>query len=651
MAELKLRRVALFSSGVGYFEHEAAVTDDDTAELRFRTEQIDDLLKSLVAQDFDGGLVGVVGYSSKDPVDQTLKTFAVDITGEPTLGQLLNQLRGEPIEIAGPRKLRGTILGVESRRRFADDKTVIKSDVLNLATDGGLEQLPLPAVQGLRLLNAQIAGELNAALAALADGRDAEKKTVGLCFNGQGQRRVRLAYLIEAPIWKATYRLVLSEDAPPYLQGWAIIENTTEHDWDDVQLSLVSGRPISFRMDLYTPIHVPRPEETLELHASLRPPEFEGGMAVPAATQPPKRSRSARREAVDQDVLCRSMEAESFRDALAYRLDDSGVEATATGEKAGELFEYRIKVPVSIDRRRSAMLPIVSERIEAERLSIYNHEVHARHPLNGIRLTNTTPLHLAQGPITVFADDLYAGDAKLPHLKPDECRLLAYALDLAVDVLIETESPGASLERVTIVRGRLCQQRKSVIGHTYIVHNKSDALRTVILEHPIESGWSIVEPAEVYERTEDLVRFKLDVPAGETASFPVRAERVEEETTAFSNVGTNLLEVCAAGTAASGAVKDVLRDVLAGWARAQELARRRSRVEKKLKEATAEQKRVRDNLDKLPADTDAHQRQLAKFDELETQIEALTADLVERRTAEDRVNDELEERLTGLDVD
>src|SRR5207248_2759432 len=113
-------------------------------------------------------------------------------------------------------------------------------------------------------------------LATLATGHDADKKTVTLRFEGKGQRRVRASYLLEAPIWKTSYRLELTEKKP-FLQGWATVENATEEDWKDVRLSLVSGRPISFMMDLYTPIYVPRPREELELYASLRAPEFEAG--------------------------------------------------------------------------------------------------------------------------------------------------------------------------------------------------------------------------------------------------------------------------------------------------------------------------------------------------------------------------------------
>ena len=274
-ADLDVTRVALFNSGVGYFECVSDITGNATAELKFRTDQINDILKSLVVQDFGGGTIGAVSYASHDPIEKTLKSFGVDITGKPTLGELLDQLRGEPVEIAGPRQISGVILGVE-KKRIVMDNSIVEVFLLNLLSETGLEQLDLSELRGIRLTSEKIDAELRKALETLAMGHDADKKSVLLNFEGLGSRKVRVAYLLEAPIWKTSYRLVLNDDADPFLQGWATVENATEEDWNNVRLSLISGRPISFRMDLYTPIYIPRPMEQLDLYASLRPPDYEG---------------------------------------------------------------------------------------------------------------------------------------------------------------------------------------------------------------------------------------------------------------------------------------------------------------------------------------------------------------------------------------
>src|SRR5205807_3776722 len=124
----------------------------------------------------------------------------------------------------------------------------------------------------------------------LALSHDTQKKAVSLSFAGEGRRPVRVGYVVENPIWKTSYRLTIDKDAKVYMQGWAVVENPTDEDWKDVRMALISGRPISFQMDLYQPLYVPRPVVEPELFASLRPPTYSGnlmGERVPPPPAPP----------------------------------------------------------------------------------------------------------------------------------------------------------------------------------------------------------------------------------------------------------------------------------------------------------------------------------------------------------------------------
>src|SRR5688572_15149695 len=333
--DVPVKVVVLFSSGVGYFEHFGTVKGDGSTELRFKTQQINDILKSLVLQDMDGGKVAAVTYPSQDPVAKTLRSFQVDITSNPSLAELLNQLRGAKVTVtAGTDEVAGVVVGVEKKQRpvgKGDDGKLAEVAVLNLLTEGGIRSVQLDEVRNLKIDDPQLREELQRALAALSQARDQDKKPVTVSFRGQGERRVRLGYVVEAPVWKTSYRLILSDEkegADPQgvergraaqpgpdggqlsrlarpgfdprandavvsatdaaeksplpgdgrLQGWAIIENQTDSDWSDVQLSLVSGRPISFIQDLYQPLYIPRPIVKPELYASLRPQTYDAGM-------------------------------------------------------------------------------------------------------------------------------------------------------------------------------------------------------------------------------------------------------------------------------------------------------------------------------------------------------------------------------------
>jgi chaperonin cofactor prefoldin len=661
--DLKITDVALFSSGVGFFQHEGRVSGNDRAELRFRTEQINDILKSMVVQDLGGGKIGAIGYASRDPIEKTLRSFAVDLTGTPTFGQLLNQLRGEPVEITGPRTLTGRIVGVE-KTPVVDPKGEILQQIerLTVLTEEGLQRLELTQLTGIRLTDEKINEELGKALATLASGHDADKKTVELEFEGEGERPVRVAYLLETPIWKTSYRLVLAEgEEPPFLQGWATVDNATEEDWDDVRLTLVSGRPISFRMDLYTPLYVPRPLEELELYTSLRPPDYEGAVAkapdmerdearaMQLGTVAQRRSRAA--PAPPATMAGEPTAAYEAGRPSMLALREGGVVSAATAEEAGELFAYRIDAPVSIARQRSAMLPIVHQTIEAERLSIYNPATHAKHPLNGLALRNSTGLHLMQGPVTVFDADLYGGDAKLPDLKPGEKRLLAYALDLAREVIVERTSVPDELISLRIAKGTLWHRHKYVDARKYLIKNKGEEPRTFLIEQPYSTEWTLVEPPQPYERTGDLLRFELVAKAGETTSYPVRLERISEEAVSLSSEGVGQIHLYLRSRIISPAVRQALEKVVSLRGQLQNLGRQRKRLEQELREATEEQARVRDNLEALERNTDAYRRQLASFDKLENEIGDKRSRIAQTRDQEAQKRKDLESYLVSLDIE
>src|SRR3954470_1894803 len=286
-AQLPIAQVILYSSGVGYFQREGTVEGDARVDLSFPAADVNDLLKSMVLRDRDGGQVAAVSYDSNAPLERTLQSFAVNLTANPPLAKILDQARGEKVEVAlasagagQPATLTGTVGGVETQKQAAGKDGAVDVSVLNLWCADGLRGVKLSEVQRIRFLNPVLDSEFRKALEALAQSHDAQKKAVSLSFAGEGKRRVSVGYVVENPIWKTSYRLVLGKGKgdKPYLQGWAVVENPSDEDWRGVRMALVSGRPVSFRMDLYTPLYVAPPLVEPELFASLRPVAYSGGM-------------------------------------------------------------------------------------------------------------------------------------------------------------------------------------------------------------------------------------------------------------------------------------------------------------------------------------------------------------------------------------
>ncbi len=283
---LPISQVIMFNSGVGHFTRSGEIEGDARVDLTFPEKDINDLIKSMTLRDLSpNGKVAAVTYDSHDPIDRTLASFAINLNNSPSLSQILTQARGEQVEVTlintanQPGSLTGKIIGVEQQQVPSKEGASISVAVLNLWCAEGVRAIKLGEVQKLRFANPVIENEFRRALETLALSHDSQKKAVSLHFAGEGKRKVEVGYVIESPIWKTSYRLVLDDkNAKPYLQGWAVVENPTDEDWQKVTMALVSGRPISFKMDLYNPLYVQRPTVEPELFASLRPPTYSGAM-------------------------------------------------------------------------------------------------------------------------------------------------------------------------------------------------------------------------------------------------------------------------------------------------------------------------------------------------------------------------------------
>src|SRR5262245_20355444 len=242
---LPIGQVVLFSSGVGYFQREGTIEGDSRVDLTFPATDINDLIKSMTLRDLDGGHISAVSYDSNVPVERTLRSFAVDLTGNPSFSAILNQARGEKVEVvlqqgaAQPGNLTGSVIGIEKQKHAVGKDGTVEVECLNLWCADGMRSVKLSEVQRLRFLNAVMDSEFKKALETLSLGHDTQKKSVSIGFAGEGKRQVKVGYVVENPIWKTSYRLVLAKQNgkddkkqdngdKPYLQGWAVVENTTD---------------------------------------------------------------------------------------------------------------------------------------------------------------------------------------------------------------------------------------------------------------------------------------------------------------------------------------------------------------------------------------------------------------------------------------
>ncbi len=658
---IPLSKIVLYSSGVGYFQHDGTVNNRAQLDLRFNVAQINDILKSLVVQDFGGGSVSTISYGSRDPVTKTLGSFGVNLNGNPTLGQILTQVRGERVEVTAPNPIVGTILGVEKKTESIPDgsgRRILEQEYLNLLTDQGFRSLPFTQIQLVKPINPTLNAELQQALAVLATNHDAQKKTVSLMFDGAGNRQARVAYLTETPVWKTSYRLVLEDDKGPYLQGWAIVENQTEQDWQNVKLSLVSGRPISFTMDLYQPLYNPRPVIQPDLYANLKPQVYGDAMDEPKPMAPAPAARSEMKKERLLGKMAQGFaggranapaESAMAADGEMGRLDE-GVASVAMAEDKGELFEYRINQPITLAKHTSALLPIIGQTLQGQKVSLYNQTVNAKHPLNGYRLKNTSGLHLMQGPITLFDSGTYAGDARIEDLPPGQDRLISYALDLKTEVEPKLEGGTQELATVSLKKGTMLVSRRLVEDRTYYIKNRDQKVKTVLIEQPYRADWKLMEPKEPAERTRDLYRFSVNVDPGKNATLRVKETLPIQESILLMDSGIDQIVYYQQAKEVISKVKEALQRVVQLRGKLDETRAQRTRLEQRIGEITVEHGRIRENMQRLQQNSDLYNRYVKKLDQQETELEKLRKEIEGLKSTEEDQRRELQNYVMNLDV-
>lgn len=659
--DLPVKQIVLFSSGVGYYQREGQVDGSTRIDLQFHVNDINDLLKSLVLEDRGGGQIATINYDNRNPIEMTLKSFALDLTTNPSFGDLLNQARGEQVEVVaaeqrtGPAQtetILGVIVGVEKMRQPVGKDQIVEVSQLNLLSKEGIRGVPMAQVQRVRFLKPSLDQEFRKALEVLAAGHDKQKKTVSLNFTGDGKRSVKVGYVTESPIWKTSYRLSLRKDVKGkeevQLQGWAIVENTSDEDWNNVQLGLVSGRPLSFQMDLYQPLFVTRPLVEPELFASLRPPVYGGNLqrkseagfgvgGVPApmaAPAPAKEAAAGRGRAMVEEAKVRGLLKEKAdRDGINLHRD---VATAAVTTELGEYFQYSIRQPVSLPRQKSALLPIINEEVKGIKVSIYNEGVHGKYPLLGLRFTNSTTFHLCQGPITVFEQSGYAGDSRINDLQPKETRLISYAIDLGTEVDPQMKD-SEDLLKIKLVKGIVHSEYMHKETKTYKVVNRSESVRSVLIEHPYRPNFEHVRPAKPDERSREVYRFEIKAEPNQPVDFVVEEKLPRFTQVALTNSSEEDVLFLVRSKASSPQVKAALTDALQLKAKWDEVRQEVAREENALKIIEQDQSRMRANMERVPQTSEAYKRYIKKFDDQETEIE-------QRRAKIAKLQDRLEEQ-------
>jgi len=661
MTPLPVKRVVLYKHGVGYFEREGAVDGDQQLALTFKQSEVSDVLKSLTVLDLDGGHIASVSYDSTKPLEQLLSDIAFTIPDHDSWVGLLPQIKGARVAlhsgVSDP--VEGLVLGVDTTERHTGDG-IVHVKLLTLLTDtGNVRSFDLHHLASVEFLDPVLRRDLDFFLKTQLSSTRKDARTFTFFAQGKGERKVRISYTLEAPVWKATYRILLGEEGHgPMIQGWAVVDNTQDEDWDNVSLSLIAGLPVSFIHDLYTPRYIKRPEVRVQETTGVLPPEMEEGVALDemmfasAALPPSPSPYPAAARGGEQGLYAISDKSEA---KSRKRSHVSSTQTQTRERKIGDLFEYEIEHPVSIRRNQSALVPIVLRGFEGRPVLLYNKQNRADNPMRCVEFKNTTGLTLEGGPVTVLEAGNYVGEAMLETVKPDDERLIPYAVELSVHVLDNIESHSEKVHRVVIRRGTLKTSYVHVQQTTYHLHNKSSDEQIVYLEHPRDGKeWKLFGPAEPKEVTENYWRFRFPIMPKEVTKYVIRQRQTLSQSFGLAQTNDEQLAFWLDQKYLDRRTADLVRDILA---KRQEIGAIDAKIQAVEKEKTGihnDQKRIRENLQSLSdraSEKDLRERFVRTLSLQEDRLEAIEKEIQSLIKQRDRMREEMDKQLGKIEYD
>jgi len=510
---------------------------------------MNDVLKSLTVLDLSGGIVSSISYESTKPIEKQLEDISIRLPDENSLTGLLSQVKGATVTIeVGSDKVAGEVVGIETVAHRADGETTW-SHYLNLMVGGAsLKTFALMDVKGITFEDESLRKDLRHLLDTLISAKKKDLKRLTIFTRGEGGRTISASYIVETPVWKTSYRVLLG-DEEPLIQGWALVDNTQDEDWQDVELTLVAGLPISFVHDLYSPRYKRRTIVEVREEEAYAPPVLEEAVAdsrydaeEPYYSNELTQSgvagfaKSAPRPLSSPAPMSPPMAGAPPPQPARAVMAKKSVEVHTRTVEVGDLFQYVIENAVTVKRNQSALVPILQRPFEGKRVAVYNPEVREKNPMSAVLFENTTGMTLEAGPLTVFEGDSYVGESMLETLKPGEERIVPFSVELGCLVTVDSESEVQDVHHARLVGGTLAVHRYRVEETIYLVKNKLDRDIDLFLEHRIGADRKLEDTPEPVEKTETYYRFRFDAPASKTTRFVVKEKGDVHESWSVHNV-------------------------------------------------------------------------------------------------------------------
>ena len=566
---------------------------DGDFELTLRRDDMKDVLKSLTVEVIGGqATVGTVEFDTPAEPQAVLAARHLLLDSGAALVGLLDAVRGRIVEVdlgdAGRR--RGEVIGVDGEEA--------RRTLLLRTESGSVTLVDLTQARRVEFVEAPSRDDLDYLIDRSRAATAGPNCAVRVQLRGAADR-VRVSYLVPAPMWRVSYRLV-RDGKQLTLAAMGIVHNPLDEDLTDIELTLTTGEPISFDIDLYHGRQVRR--TVVEERERAEETSFGAAPAPPAGRQATRAVGAA---------------MTGYADAAAR---------VETGDR-GEHFEYRLSDPVSLKRGGSAMVPLALAPVDDVRREVVWSGGSGPAPDIMLTFTNSTGIVLEEGPAVIYEQGGYAGEAMLGFTARSAPVRLAFAKDLAVRCG-RTSTMETVTARVRLADDAVVEERRNERLHTLRVDNDHDEPVEVIVEIPLASGHHI-EPrdgATALEVRDGAVhRFALTAPGHGAALATVLESWPDYTRIDYRQLSPGQLEEWLAGRSLDAGTVAALSGVLGHWEQADRLDDRCAQLTTERDEVFDAQTRISDQLGVLGTEGPEGELRARQVGELQRRIAQVAA--------------------------
>ncbi|MCA9562829.1 MAG: hypothetical protein KC561_05030 [Myxococcales bacterium] len=669
-----ISRVVLYRSGIAYVERSGTV-NDDVLRLQIRPEQINDILTTLtVIVDEGRNVASSVGLPIERTVAHDLGSLPTQVQQQGGMVSLLEAFRGAEVEIEGNLgAVQGRLVGSENLTN--DDGNLIRY-VTVLTDDEELRQIRVDSIRRVQVANHALGSGLETSLDISLGEGDWKPIELEVHLSGDPPHDVFLSYVVEMPTWKPTYRIIV-EDEQLYVQGWAVVDNISGEDWEDISLSLVAGSPISFEYDLHSPRFVGRPDLTNRgfVDTSVMAPPIDDGIVVSSlADRPNERERSRDMPRPSGAATGRTestSRSQAFNDPYWDDDDEGGDMApepeapslrlaggsSAQAQQLENLFRYDVGYGITVEDRDSALVTLLNEPVEGEDVLYYDPSNNQGNPYRAIRMVNDSGFTLERGPLSIFEGNTFVGQAIAPRINEDELVFLPYSLDGRFRVDVRESNDEEGLRLVRIVNSVIYSEVQNNRRRTYQVTNNSGDPTTMYVRIPKRTNWFLTEPEADSPGVIDqgsVWYVPLALDGGQSQEFVVsEATTVTRSIEIWDAIAADTISMYISSTDTDPEVTAVLQSVLEQRNRIAEVQREAAQARRTRSEVSSRMGEIRNNLDALGDSRQSRElrRDLeSRLGDMEEQSTELTIQIISLDEEEAELRAQIATQLLDLEL-